>query len=51
MLHVQEQTSELAIQLSGTFWSRQFTVIDFPVFNARGIGLFSGMLNTRGARE
>lgn len=40
-LHAQEQTSELAIQLSGTYWSRQFTVIDFPVFNARGIGLFS----------
>lgn len=38
---MQEQTSELAIQLSGTFWSRQFTVIDYPVFNARGVGLFS----------
>eukprot|EP00040_Diaphanoeca_grandis_P006218 m.36461 g.36461 ORF g.36461 m.36461 type:complete len:799 (-) comp17363_c0_seq1:42-2438(-) len=36
-----EQTSELTIPFASTYWSRQFGVIDYPLFNAQGIGLFS----------
>lgn len=36
-----EQTSELAIPYMGTFWSRQFSQVNFPVFNAHSAGIFS----------
>jgi hypothetical protein len=36
-----EQTSELSIPYMGTYWSRQFAVVDYPRWGLKGIGLFS----------
>jgi len=36
-----EQTSELSIPYVASFWSRQFAVTDYPVWSARGEGIFS----------